>query len=234
MKVTPTKFDKVFIIQLLELSVETAFRIIADGNGERLSPGFEYVSDYLKYLQNNLNFPESMFKTENSLSFRYEKPSSLFSRRYWSTSNGLWSHYKRNHVVSFTISLKLRWSSKSCIFHELTFSMVTKVFENLQSDAPDLDEIKLILNDLKYLMEAHFCSENYQRIEFIFVDNADELLFVTTSVAVNIKDYDDGDNSVDLSHFEDLHQILRNMVNISYSNPFQYVTIEEIRRWDMK
>ena len=37
-KVTPTKFDKVFIIQLLELSVETAFRIIADGNGERLSP----------------------------------------------------------------------------------------------------------------------------------------------------------------------------------------------------
>ena len=83
-------------------------------------------------------------------------------------------------------------------------------------------------------MEAHFCSENYQRIEFIFVDNADELLFVTTSVAVNIKDYDDGDNSVDLSHFEDLHQILRNMVNISYSNPFQYVTIEEIRRWDMK
>ena len=36
-KVTPTKFDRVFIIQLLELSVETAFRIIADGNGERLS-----------------------------------------------------------------------------------------------------------------------------------------------------------------------------------------------------
>ena len=36
-KVTPTKFDRVFIIQLLELSVENAFRIIADGNGERLS-----------------------------------------------------------------------------------------------------------------------------------------------------------------------------------------------------
>lgn len=107
------------------------------------------------------------------------------------------------------------------------------VFGNLESDAPDLEEIKSILNDLKYLMEAHFCSENYQRIEFIFVDKSDELLFVTTSVAVNIKDYDDGDNSVDLSHFEDLHQILRNMVNISYSNPFQYVTIEEIRRWDI-
>lgn len=40
MKVTPTKFDRVFIIQLLELSVETAFRIIADGNGERLSSVF--------------------------------------------------------------------------------------------------------------------------------------------------------------------------------------------------
>ena len=63
-------------------------------------------------------------------------------------------------------------------------------------------------------MEAHFCSEKYQRIEFIFVDTTDQLLFVTTSVAVNIKDSDDGENSVDLSHFEDLHQILRNMVNI--------------------
>ena len=119
-------------------------------------------------------------------------------------------------------------------FQKLQFQKLWEiVFGNLESDAPDLEEIKSILNDLKYLMEAHFCSENYQRIEFIFVDNSDELLFVITSVAVNIKDYDDGDNSVDLSHFEDLHQILRNMVNISYSNPFQYVTIEEIRRWDI-
>ena len=98
-----------------------------------------------------------------------------------------------------------------------------------ESDVPDLNEIKSILKDLKYLMEAHFCSEKYQRIEFIFVDTTDQLLFVTTSVAVNIKDSDDGENSIDLSHFEDLHQILRDMVNISYSNPFQYVTKEEIR-----
>ena len=91
---------------------------------------------------------------------------------------------------------------------------MASIWKLFLSDAPDLDEIKSILKDLKYLLEAHFCSEKYQRIEFIFVDTSDQLLFVTTSVAVNIKDYDDGDNSIDLSHFEDLHQILRNMVNI--------------------
>ena len=102
-KVTPTKFDKVFIIQLLELSVENAFRIIADGNGERLSLVFINFNTFVCF-ECDLN----SLKTKKSLSFRYEKPSSLFSRRYWSTSNGLWSHYKRNQVVSFTMSLKLR------------------------------------------------------------------------------------------------------------------------------